>query len=547
MRSMARKSKATQQMASAEAALPNRTHFGPGPDANSILNLQRTVGNRTVGQLLQGIFTARSAPRETPWKASLLATPATGVIQRCGIGVDCAGGKAERGSLQRTAADAAATVDVPASVHETLRDGGQPLETATRAMFEARFGHGFGDVRVHTGALASASARAVAARAYTVGRDIVFGAGAYVPTNHEGHRLLAHELAHVLQQKGAARGTPIHVSRTDDPAEREAQTVAGSVLGAERPAPRRLAAIPTHTVQRQTEPRPTPTELQEVQSVRSRHTEENLKPAVTGSKNALERTLSQRKVAIEKELQAVSKFQDQPWAKTKAAALEADLKKTLPDILKSEDSRYLNKELRNDIVKANQAVEKKQVALQKAEEAWHRYDAVFADPDVVKTLAAKQFSPADLKALVAQESFDLTKWNTQGKIVGIAQIGVSEAKEVGGSPKDRLDPNKAIPMAAKILINKARHLEAGLDPIPTGTDYKKFVFASYNAGARTIIEAQKKAKAMQRNAASWEGLVEGEIDSPLYYGIKVALPKEDTAKKYQETRGYVPKIFTRLE
>jgi hypothetical protein len=177
-----------------------------------------------------------SARPETPWKADVLSRPARGVIQRCDDGVDCAASEAESLSLQRTAAGVAASEDVPASVHETLRDRGQPLESAARAMFEERFGHDFGDVRVHTGALASASARAVAARAYTVGRDIVFGAGAYVPTGHEGHRLLAHELAHVVQQRRVAGGAPTEISRTDDPAEREAQTTASSVLGAKRPA-----------------------------------------------------------------------------------------------------------------------------------------------------------------------------------------------------------------------------------------------------------------------------------------------------------------------
>lgn len=298
----------------------------------------------------------------------------------------------------------------------------------------------------------------------------------------------------------------------------------------------------TPSVQRQAK-----TPLEEVQSVRSMHIEENLEAAMTGAENVLERRIKQRKAAIERELQAVSKLQSQPWAKQKADALTADLKKDLDEILKSPDSKYVNPQLRQAIVTAHKAVEKKQTALKAGEAQWRKYDPVFANQEVVKILATKRFSAAELKALVAQESGDLTRSDTKGDIAGIAQMGAKEVKEVGGKPEDRLDPNKAIPLAAKVLIKKATQLEAGLNPLPQSADYKKFVFASYNAGARTLIEAQKKAKAMGRDAASWESLVKGGANSPLYHGIKAALPKLDTAKKYQETTDYVARIFARLE
>jgi hypothetical protein len=67
---------------------------------------------------------------------------------------------------------------------------------------EQRFGHDFSGVRVHSGATAEQSARDVNARAYTVGHNIVFGAGQFAPITHEGRRLIAHELAHVVQQSG---------------------------------------------------------------------------------------------------------------------------------------------------------------------------------------------------------------------------------------------------------------------------------------------------------------------------------------------------------
>jgi hypothetical protein len=89
---------------------------------------------------------------------------------------------------------------VPLIVHEVLRSPGQPLDPAIRAFFESRFGHDFSQVRVHTDGQAAESVRAVNALAYTVGRNVVFGAGQYAPGTAIGRRLLAHELAHVIQQ-----------------------------------------------------------------------------------------------------------------------------------------------------------------------------------------------------------------------------------------------------------------------------------------------------------------------------------------------------------
>ena len=87
----------------------------------------------------------------------------------------------------------------------SLRGGGRPLPEATRAFFEPRFGESFAGVRVHDDARAQTLARAVDARAFTVGRDVVFGAGQLAPETTSGKRLLAHELTHVVQQTGGTR------------------------------------------------------------------------------------------------------------------------------------------------------------------------------------------------------------------------------------------------------------------------------------------------------------------------------------------------------
>jgi len=109
-----------------------------------------------------------------------------------------------RTALHRAALSPWTPREAPPIVHETLRSTGHTLDPETQAFFEARFGQRFSQVRVHSDTRASESARAVNALAYTVGRDIVFAPGRFAPRANEGRRLLAHELAHVVQQRDAA-------------------------------------------------------------------------------------------------------------------------------------------------------------------------------------------------------------------------------------------------------------------------------------------------------------------------------------------------------
>ncbi|QKE63251.1 DUF4157 domain-containing protein [Aquipseudomonas campi] len=120
-----------------------------------------------------------------------------------------------RPHLSRVAHGAAATAVAPASVTRTLQSAGEPLPGAARAFFEPRFGHDFAQVRVHRDNAAANSARDVAAHAYTVGRHVVFAQGRYAPDSGSGRALLAHELAHVVQQGASAVGNQ-RVQRTGD-------------------------------------------------------------------------------------------------------------------------------------------------------------------------------------------------------------------------------------------------------------------------------------------------------------------------------------------
>jgi hypothetical protein len=100
-----------------------------------------------------------------------------------------------------------ADMEAPASVESVLSSPGRPLDPALQQDMGQRFGHDFSRVRVHTGAAAERSAREVNANAYTVGQDIVFRAGRFVPETNAGRRLIAHELTHVVQQNYAMKGT----------------------------------------------------------------------------------------------------------------------------------------------------------------------------------------------------------------------------------------------------------------------------------------------------------------------------------------------------
>lgn len=136
---------------------------------------------------------------------------------------------------------------------EALRASGEPLDTQIRALMEPRFGHDFGQVRVHTDPRAADSAAALRALAYTVGQDVVFGAGQYAPDAGAGQRLIAHELAHVAQYDlGAPAGSfERHaLSQADGVAEREADAAASQAIAG---SPVQVQASPDASVAREPE------------------------------------------------------------------------------------------------------------------------------------------------------------------------------------------------------------------------------------------------------------------------------------------------------
>ncbi len=177
-----------------------------------------------------------------------------GILQRkcaCGqhsMGEQCDECKKKHSTLQRSSVGTAAPSIAPPVVHEALRTPGQPLDAGTRNFMESRFGHDFSQVSVHTDTGAAESARAVDAEAYTVGQDIVFGAGRFQPWASAGQNLLAHELTHVVQQNSGPTSSGFQI---DPDPQLEAQAAAAADGLAARPSSLRGGAAVGPSLQRQ--------------------------------------------------------------------------------------------------------------------------------------------------------------------------------------------------------------------------------------------------------------------------------------------------------
>ena len=158
------------------------------PVQASLLSTSQPSVQRQVGE--------EEEEEEEPVQASLLSTSQPSVQRQAGEEEE------EEETLQGKTSSSHAAVAEPglSSQIQSLRGGGSELSSQTRNFFEARFGRDFSAVRIHSGARATEAAATINARAFTVGRDVVFGARQYQPHSEHGKHLLAHELTHVVQQ-----------------------------------------------------------------------------------------------------------------------------------------------------------------------------------------------------------------------------------------------------------------------------------------------------------------------------------------------------------
>ncbi len=142
--------------------------------------------------------------------------------------------------VQMKAAGAATAIASPTLTSQLGQGGGHPLPSSTRHFMETRFGHDFGGVRVHSDNQAAQMNRGLNAQAFTHRHHVYFGQGQYQPQTHSGQKLLAHELAHVVQQTGVVNSKKraidkIYDSQCTQPLEQlslvQRPTLSRSILG----------------------------------------------------------------------------------------------------------------------------------------------------------------------------------------------------------------------------------------------------------------------------------------------------------------------------
>jgi hypothetical protein len=238
VRTYAQKPKASQQTPAAKITLSGRTRARQPYQSDETLNFQRTIGNQAVQRNPDSFerspnTTSATSHLNFDFSRISIHSPAEPLAAEA---------YAERSNhhgneIHRNAAGPGPAT-APAIVHDVLRTSGRPIPADVQHDMEVLLGHDFADVRVHTDERASASAEAVAAHAYTVGRHIVFAPGRFDPGSAQGRRLLAHELTHAA---GHPPGVPtpsgdLRISSPAEAAERHAVTVSeGSVAPAVAP------------------------------------------------------------------------------------------------------------------------------------------------------------------------------------------------------------------------------------------------------------------------------------------------------------------------
>jgi hypothetical protein len=234
MRTFVQKPKPPQQATPAKSTIPGRAILGLRHHVNSILHLQRTIGNQAVHQPLEA--NTRNVKGDTVSDNSSVGHDFSGIPVYANAHAEIQPNLrlSTPGDVLEREADRAAerVMHMPepvvgASVQNegssrAMQRSDQTLSPQERSFFEPRFGHDFSQVRIHADARSAEMADALNAEAFTFGRDIYFGPGKHRPRTREADRLLAHELAHVVQQSRIGQtlqpklkltGTPDNIAR----------------------------------------------------------------------------------------------------------------------------------------------------------------------------------------------------------------------------------------------------------------------------------------------------------------------------------------------
>lgn len=211
----------------------HRTKNLNGDSPDSILHLQRAIGNQAVQKLvhanvIQTKLRISQAGDVYEQEADQVAeqvmrfinvkenVPSLSIINGGMVNRKCQSCQEEEETemnISRKSNDGIG-LEISENVTNSLHTVGLPLESTTRNFMESRFGHDFGGVRIHTGKSVARAADSINAKAYTLGKKIFFGEGQYEPHGRNGSWLLAHELAHVVQQSSVNSLDPLTASPT---------------------------------------------------------------------------------------------------------------------------------------------------------------------------------------------------------------------------------------------------------------------------------------------------------------------------------------------
>ena len=197
----------------------HRARAQPSGPSNQVIQTKLRVGavndplereaDRVADAVISGAASSPmgNAPAAPQRKCAACATEEAETVRRRSAEED------EDATIRAKAASGGPSASGVEAAASAVASGGEPLATDMRSYFEPRFGYDLSGVRVHTHARAQAAARAITARAYTLGANIAFADGEFAPRTSEGRRLLAHELAHVAQQTA-----PTQLRRALEPA-----------------------------------------------------------------------------------------------------------------------------------------------------------------------------------------------------------------------------------------------------------------------------------------------------------------------------------------
>ncbi|MCG8330291.1 MAG: DUF4157 domain-containing protein [Chitinophagales bacterium] len=427
------------------------------------------------------------------------------------------------------------------------RGSGQTLDDQTRSTMEQGFNTDFRNVKVHTDENAVQMNHKLNAQAFTSGNDIYFNQGKYDPNTKDGNRLLAHELTHVIQQNGNGSLKSRVQNRIDKKIIQRAQV----------------------------------TKVDQVESLEVDMLENTVVPGkwstLRKKMKARDKQLDDAKIYVSSKRPSEKKAYEQlksHWKGLKTrlynkkfdylngtlpsqSAINATIKadeKHMATLNKNKNFRITVAVLKESLTALKNYLKQRKI-YQEEKVQWKRFDADFKTGDVTKLLnkiTHTTFYAADVKAFIGQESSDLTNVKIAGignkkkgviskktnlNFVGIGQIGTAAMTDgikwaskagvtIKSNPDPRKIPSEAIKLAAAYIGWITDYIINNAKPAPKGIEFKKCVFAAYNAG---IGNFKKGVNAFQGN---------NKNKAYSYDDIKDKTPKLDPV--------YVPRIMKRL-